>query len=257
MLLGTQSVKKKLLLNVLGSNLNQTLDNNEVDKIANFSAYLRDAWVAKKAMLVKKDAKVLDAGAGQCQYKSLFSHTNYYAQDFAQYEGNESGPLKETWAYGKLDYICDITDIPVDDNTFDVVICTEVLEHLSNPVGALKELARVLTPGGSILITAPLGSGVHQEPYHFYGGFSPYFYQHYLSQFGIEIVEITPIGGLMKNVAQETLRVARELTAQHQLNEIEKVIFESWLPNKLYNLDDKYLIEQFTVGYLLEGKKSQ
>ena len=77
--------------------------------------------------------------------------------------------------YGKIDYVSDIEKIPVKDNSFDIIICTEVLEHVPNPIGALKEMARILKKGGKLLITTPLGSHIHQDPYHFYGGFTPFF----------------------------------------------------------------------------------
>lgn len=254
--LGTRVAKQLLVLKLLGVDTHQTVTNKELDEFANFSAYFRDDWVAKKLSQIKNGAKVLDAGAGQCRYKPLLAHTKYFAQDFAQYEGSDSGLLKETWEYGKLDYICDITSIPVEDNSFDVVLCTEVLEHIPDPIGALTELSRVLAPGGTIIITAPLTSGIHQEPYHFYGGFSSYFYQHHLNKLGIEIREITPIGGLLKNAAQESLRAIRLLESKQMLNDIEKAVIEKWFAGKLHHLDDKYLVEQFTVGYLVEGKKN-
>ena len=243
-----------VLMDLLGTTSDLISDSNKLDNVANFSAYIRNAWVAEKALSVPANCKVLDAGAGQCQYKKLFSHTKYFAQDFAQYKGNGSGPLTETWVYEKLDYISDITNIPVEDNSFDVVLCTEVLEHVPEPISALKELSRVLAVGGKMFLSAPLGSGVHQEPYHFYGGFSPYFYSHFLSQFGIKVEKIIPIGGQFKHVAQELLRANRELDSHSSLNDLDKII-NPWLAIKLHDLDEKFNVEQFTVGYLVEGVK--
>ncbi len=82
--------------------------------------------------------------------------------------------------YAAIDYVCDITQIPVEPATFDVVLCTEVLEHHPEPINVVAELARVLKPGGVLLLTAPLGSGIHQEPYHFYGGYTPFWYRRFL-----------------------------------------------------------------------------
>jgi 2-polyprenyl-3-methyl-5-hydroxy-6-metoxy-1,4-benzoquinol methylase len=228
----------------------------EIDKIVNFSAYLRDSWMASKAAAVKEGALVLDAGAGQCQYKPLFSHANYKAQDFAQYQGNDHGLLKETWKYPVLDYICDITQIPVADCTFDVVVCTEVLEHVPDPIAALKEICRLTQEGGTLLISAPLGSGMHQEPYHYYGGFSKYFYEKYLAEFGCEIIEIKPVGGLLRHVAQEIHRVARTIELSGDTMSIaQRYLMTDWLPRFLSNRDDAYFVQEFTVGYLVEARK--
>lgn len=228
----------------------------DIDRLINFSAYWRDEWVAEKAAQVPAGARVLDAGAGQCRYKSLFAHTDYRAQDFAQYQGTSDGPLQETWNYGAIDYVCDITDIPVESGSFDVVLCTEVLEHVPDPVSTLRELVRVTAPGGKLLLTAPLGSGVHQEPYHFYGGFSSYFYQKHLKDFGCDTVEAKPLGGLLRHVVQEIHRVGRVLEERGAIMTPERrYVMMDWLPRLLSELDKDYFVEQFTVGYLVEAHK--
>jgi SAM-dependent methyltransferase len=228
----------------------------EIDSLVNFSAYWRDDWVAQKAATVPAGAKVLDAGAGQCRYKPLFAHTSYHAQDFAQYEGSGDGPLQETWNYAPLDYVCDITQIPVEDGSFDTVLCTEVLEHVPDPISALRELCRVTREGGSLILSAPLGSGVHQEPYHFYGGFSPYFYEKFLNEFGCEVVEIKPIGGLLRHAAQELHRAARTMEASAEVMTPERrFLMMDWMPRLLGEMDGRYFVEQFTVGYMVEARK--
>ena len=56
------------------------------------------------------------------------------------------------------DYIkyIDITDIDYSDNTFDLIICNHVLEHIPNDLDAMKELYRVLKPGGIAILQVPL-----------------------------------------------------------------------------------------------------
>lgn len=101
---------------------------------------------------------VLDAGAGKSPYRELFDHARYEAADFAQL------PKR----YAPLDYVCQLTDIPVEDNRFHRIICNQVLEHVPEPGATLTELNRVLMPGGRILLTAPLYFAEHQQPYDFY-----------------------------------------------------------------------------------------
>ena len=56
--------------------------------------------------------------------------------------------------------LCDLADIPVEDARFDHVLLTQVLEHLPEPATVLGELHRVLRPGGTLWLTAPLVSMV-------------------------------------------------------------------------------------------------
>ncbi|MDH2903716.1 MAG: class I SAM-dependent methyltransferase [Actinomycetota bacterium] len=49
----------------------------------------------------------------------------------------------------------DALALPFADGAFDRVICSEVLEHIPNDVGAMAELARVLRPGGTMAVTVP------------------------------------------------------------------------------------------------------
>jgi SAM-dependent methyltransferase len=173
-----------------------------------FNDHGRDAWVAAQAQRIPAGARILDVGAGPCRYRPLFSHCHYESQDFAQYKGSDRGPFTDLsqWSYGKIDYISDATAIPVSPATFDVVLCTEVLEHVPDPVGVVNELGRILKPGGRLLLTAPLGSGLHQEPYHFYGGYTPYWYERFLPQAGFENIEVVANGGFFKHYAQEGRR---------------------------------------------------
>jgi SAM-dependent methyltransferase len=227
------------------------------DAIVNFNAHTRNEWVASKAKNIKSGLKVLDAGAGECQYSPLFRHCDYKTQDFREYLGTSSGPLVEEWKYGKIDYICDIIAIPVPDGSFDVVLCTEVLEHVPRPIETLQELSRILVPGGVLLLTAPLASGLHQQPFHFYGGYSPNFYRKFMQEFGLEITELKPIGGLMRHVGQEVSRVGRILKARvpQKLSFLKEYILMCWLPKFLAKTDDEVFVEEFTVGYLVEAKK--
>ncbi|MCE5273076.1 class I SAM-dependent methyltransferase [bacterium] len=164
-----------------------------------FNSHERRRWVAAFAATVPAGAAVLDAGAGSGQYGAMFAHCNYRTQDF----GKEPGTLGR---YAQLDYECDITDIPVRDGAFDIVLCLEVLEHLPRPEAALAELGRVLKSGGRLLLSAPLGSFLHQEPYHYYGGFTPHWYRKFLPETGFAIESLERNQGFFSLFGQETLR---------------------------------------------------
>lgn len=58
-------------------------------------------------------------------------------------------------------------------DTFDLVLCEQVLEHVLDPKRALENLAAILKPGGLLHITVPAINNSHGEPFYFYAGFPP------------------------------------------------------------------------------------
>ena len=173
------------------------------------NAATRDAWVANALAALPAGARLLDAGAGECQYKKHCGHLKYVAQDNAVYDGKgDSGLQTGSWDFSQVDIVSDILDIPEPDASFDAVLCTEVLEHLPDPVRALDEMARLLRPGGTFIVTAPFWSLTHFAPYHYATGFNRYFYEFHLGRLGFDIVEMTPNGNFFECVGQELRRVS-------------------------------------------------
>lgn len=154
-----------------------------------FEAFTRDGWVKARAKELPSGSRVLDAGAGASKYRPYFGHCRYQTQDFCQYEG-ELVKYREP-----IDYVCDITRIPEPDGTFDAILCTEVLEHVPDPVLVLREFSRLVRPGGRLWLTAPLISAIHMAPYHYFGGLTGHWYRHWLPKHRFNIESITPVGG--------------------------------------------------------------
>jgi ubiquinone/menaquinone biosynthesis C-methylase UbiE len=169
----------------------------------------RVAWIERTLKRIPAGARLLDAGAGEQQFKRFCSHLQYVAQDFAQYDGrgDEVGLQTGMWDQTGLDIVSDVAAIPEPDQSYDAIMCTEVFEHIPHPVEALKEFARLLKPGGYLLITAPFCSVTHFAPYHYYTGFSRYFYEYYLPRYGFEIIDFQTNGNFFEYVAQEVRRV--------------------------------------------------
>ncbi len=226
-----------------------------------FATYEQDRWVAEQAREIPPGSRVLDVGAGPCRYRYLFAHCDYKTQDLCQYEGSSVGPLADRgqWAYGHIDYVSDAASIPVPDGSFDVVLCTEVLEHVPEPIRVVKELARILRGEGKLLITAPLGSGLHQEPYHFYGGFTPYWYHRFLADAGFERIRVKANGGFFKHYGQESQRFSAWIDPRRVPGALGVVLAPIWLLTLPYFrlilpvacdlLDRLDSHRVFTVGY--------
>ena len=169
----------------------------------------RLAFVKMELSNLSNGSSLIDVGAGECRYRSLASHLKYRSQDFCEYQGvgNTVGLQTGKWDTSSIDIVSDICDIPVEDNEFDAVLCTEVLEHVPNPIDALREIVRIVKPGGRIIITVPFVSFTHYAPYHFCTGFSQYFFEHYFELYNCTLLKVEKNGTYSDFMAQEFNRM--------------------------------------------------
>lgn len=221
----------------------------------------REAWVKKQLAQIPSGFRILDVGCGGQPFRKYCFHLEYYACDFGKL--NEKSIIEGR--YGYLDYICDICCIPVKDASFDAILCTEVLEHVPDPVHAIKEMYRILRPGGYLILTAPLGSFLHQTPYHFYGGFTPYWYENFLQEDFIDL-KIESNGSFLMYFGQECQRLTRLLFRCRQFTSPLRwlflpleiaftVIFTIGVP-LLCSIFDRFISTPgLTVGYHVIAKK--
>lgn len=169
-------------------------------------------WImkeVKKIPAADPPFRLLDAGAGECKNRRLCGHLEYISQDICEYTGTGDGKglQKIKWDTSKIDIVCDIKNMPVPDASFDVVLCSEVLEHVFEPEMAIAEMSRVLKPGGIMLLTAPFCSLTHFAPYHYATGFNVYWYRKVLENNGCKIVSEQPIGNFYDYLRQEIGRI--------------------------------------------------
>lgn len=175
----------------------------------------RQIWLSKTLSELSSGLRILDAGAGRLRNKPLCEHLNYESQDFCQVcQYDELGDFSivqtkqvDSTLTSNIDFVCDITAIPQPDATYDVILCTEVLEHVPDPTLVLNEFARLLKSGGVLILTAPFASMVHLAPYHYCSGFSRYWYEHHLPLRGFHIKELSPNGDWFSYFYQELMRL--------------------------------------------------
>jgi SAM-dependent methyltransferase len=138
---------------------------------------------------VKKNAaqlhgRILDVGCGSKPYKSFFQCDEYIGIDIE----NPGHSHKEE----QIDKYYDGKHIPYENNSFDNLVCFEVLEHVFEPDLFLSELNRVIRPGGQALLTTPFIWNEHEVPYDF-GRYSSYGLTFMLKKHGFEIVKYDKI----------------------------------------------------------------
>lgn len=94
-----------------------------------------------------------------------------------------------------LDVECDLSKrLPFDEASFDAVILSDVLEHLPNPDFLWCEMARILAPGGRLLMNVPYFYPLHEIPFDFYR-YSRFALERFARESGFEIIELQPLGG--------------------------------------------------------------
>ncbi len=65
------------------------------------------------------------------------------------------------------DIVGDAQNVPIKSNLVDCVKCVELLEHVEHPERVIKEIARVLKPGGTLILSTPFIFGIHPDPHDF------------------------------------------------------------------------------------------
>lgn len=207
-----------------------------------------EAFVRGVAAEIPQGKCVLDAGAGEGRFKSLFRHTQYVGMDFAQ--GDPS------WNYSGLDVLGRLEDLPFADASFDHVLSIVVLEHTPRPGRAVEEFRRVLKPGGMVHLVVPHMWEEHQRPYDFFR-FTSAGIRYLLEGSGIRIRKIHPVGGFFWQLGR---RLAGVLSfTQHGwqwlLFPILAPLFGFVLPLCCYYLDALDRDRAYTLGFIAEGWK--
>ena len=167
--------------------------------VLDFEARIEDA-LRKFAGELPAGARLLDAGAGEAQYACLFRDFRYVAVDL--------GIGDETWGYDALDAVAALERLPFPDNTFDAALNIVTLEHVREPKAVLAEIARVLRPGGRLLLVTPFEWEEHQQPHDYYR-YTQYSLNYLLQECGLLPDAIIPAGGLFRLLSRRLFNAAQ------------------------------------------------
>lgn len=211
-------------------------------------------FIRFSAKEVKPSDRILDAGAGSCKYEKYFSHAKYESTDF------ENVFQKNT--INKHDFVCDLHSIPKPDNSYDIILCTQVLEHVEYPQKVINEFFRILKYKGKLFLTVPQGYGLHGEPYNFYN-FAKYGLESLFKNSGFEIVFIKPRGGIFWYIGKLIKIFPNYILKQYISNECTQMfkkliiillfpfflICSFFIPFILFYLDNIDRKKTWTLGY--------
>ena len=139
--------------------------------------------------LYSSDAYTLDIGCANSPYSIFFK--NRVGFDIRVGKG--------------VDVVGDVHAMPFLDNTFDQILCTEVLEHLHSPEKAISEMYRVLKSGGKIILTTRFIFPLHDTPEDYFR-FTKYGLRHLFREWNIKFIKEE--AGTMETFAILMQRVA-------------------------------------------------
>lgn len=131
---------------------------------------------------------MLDAGAGNTPYAPFFQHLRYESCDLYP-----SRRVTHHW-------LCDVQQLPMEDERYDGILCVQVLDDLRDPQKAMDGFQRVLRPGGRVYLSVPMATRLHAEPHHYFQ-FTRYGIELLATRGGLEVEWITPRGGIFTHFA--------------------------------------------------------
>ncbi len=149
-------------------------------------------FVIRVAAETAPGTSVLDVGAGDAPYGELFKHARYVTTDWAQ----SLHPGARV-----ADVVAPADALPLDDASFGLVLCTQVLEHVPEPSRVVDECFRVLEPGGKLALTVPLLWELHELPHDYYRYTEPAV-RYLLDKAGFVDVAVSPRSDSFTAIAQ-------------------------------------------------------
>ncbi|MEK9175714.1 MAG: class I SAM-dependent methyltransferase [Patescibacteria group bacterium] len=191
--------------------------------------------------------KTLDIGAGLKPFAQYFNTSEYISLD--------------SDASLKPDVAGDILHLPFEDASFDSVVCLEVLEHVADTQGALREILRVLKPNGVFMVSTPMHWPLHYEPMD-YWRFTRYGLEELLKK-NYTVATVEKLGGLFSflgaRIAEESALFLYRLfpflprRARYALGHIANIPLSVGF--YIFSLLTDWLFPQDAISWLVIAKK--
>jgi 2-polyprenyl-3-methyl-5-hydroxy-6-metoxy-1,4-benzoquinol methylase len=164
----------------------------------------------------KPQSKILDAGCGFGMYSMILAEKGFTMDSIDVDKIRTDELLRMTEEFPVISdrihvFTGSLTQLPFTDNTYDLLICSEVIEHIPDHLKAIHELSRTLKPGGKLILTVPYSSAFNMQHYKRFAHERP---------------------GYKKNEL-------RQLFAAESLELETAKYYEHWLGTRLFNVFNK------------------
>ncbi len=193
----------------------------------------------------KSDVRVLDIGSGGSSYHRFFPNRLSIDIDPAR----------------KPDIVADAHNLPFKDGEFELVLCTEVLEHVKDPRKVIGEIGRVLKTGGQVILTTRFVYPLHDTP-HDYWRFTKYGLRELFA--GWEVLELvaetenfSTIAALLQRICFQSSLRGGKFTKLLIFLKAAVLNHMNWLTKKEFGDIKKSVAEEslMPTGYYIVCKK--
>lgn len=155
---------------------------DSITKKSNFWRFSNSQFIQKMAAELPPGSLLLDLGCGPGEYRILFHNQCYIGVDVGL-------------SFSELDCVADVNRLPFHDQSVDVVLASNLLEHISTPDLLLDEINRVLKPSGKLYVLVPFLIKIHQAPVDFFR-YTKYGLRYLLNKAGFTEISFETVGGL-------------------------------------------------------------
>lgn len=155
-----------------------------------------------------------------------------------------------------LDYLMNLNDsLNFNDNEFDTIILSDVLEHIENPRILWNEMFRILRPSGKLILNVPFLYHIHEQPYDFFR-YTKYALLSMAEKSGLRVILIEEIGGFPEVLADLLAKNIKHFPwIGNNLSVILQKLTLAFVKSNIGKKISEKTSKNFPLGYFLIAQK--
>jgi SAM-dependent methyltransferase len=156
-----------------------------------------------------------------------------------------------------VDFQADLTQpLPFENGAFDTIVLSDVLEHIPTPEALWKEMARILSANGKIILNVPFLYWVHEAPHDYYR-YTQFALRRFVERAGLRLLLIQPVGGALEVLTDIFAKCVLRLPVAGRPLAITSQALMSWFSaTKLGGRVMRSTGDHFPLGYFLIAENS-